>query len=693
VKPDLKARLPNDGKRAAILVMRVLQGGPNYWGDFDAAGKKLSLEILDEIAKEPPTDYQNALLKALVQPLLAIERSQTWSDDRSFYFQTVQITPDHPAWSTRQELLERVKQLLEADATPLDSRLALWSAFAEAHRQLNNAKALKQDRKEGHYAAELQKNLQWTRSVLEQRNAPFKELGRAREVWDWHRRFEKDPALKSASLALEELYASDNLAAEFEELVGRDSWQQNERRAKAKAKADELASRESADAIREFVDRGARFLGDGAKFSQLYAVAENLGQLSEAHEAIRDFVLAALRETKPEPRRLEFAIVVAGEWVVQVREGATSEGAAELVERLLAACADDTVRVQVLMEVYGRVPRPRGLKDFTPDEHALFRSQGELFAAQGRTNEYIAALATTLKHDWAKARTMLEDLVRDRTVEERSAALHSLSHAVFWVVRESEDKDLPEGLGEWLLDQLVLMPDFDDIVGNDEWELNETLKRVGRPSVQWLPQVLVTRRELEATRAKDDYSRAISHHVRIGKYVQRITAAEASQPAVVQAIKTLLGFIDDKGTVGYYLPEVLHGVDPEGLVVPGLVVALIGQAADAERVRRLAGIAGEYVAGTPAWEDIAKVALRSPHVQSKDHERSMFRALGAGGVKAWSGTPGEVPPVFIAEVESAKSFLAATTDEYLRRYWEWRVGNAESDLREQEQEAKEERNE
>jgi hypothetical protein len=162
---------------------------------------------------------------------------------------------------------------------------------------------------------------------------------------------------------------------------------------------------------------------------------------------------------------------------------------------------------------------------------------------------------------------------------------------------------------------------------------------------------------------------------------------------VTQAIEALLGFIDDNGTAGYYLPEVLHDVDPEGVVVPRLVVALVAQATEAEQVRRLARIGGKYVAGTRAWEAIAKAVLRSPLVQSEDNQRSMFGALGGRGVTSWSGIPGEVPPVFIAEVESTKSSLAAATDEGLRRYWAWRVGRAEADLREEEQRAKEERGE
>jgi hypothetical protein len=55
--------------------------------------------------------------------------------------------------------------------------------------------------------------------------------------------------------------------------------------------------------------------------------------------------------------------------------------------------------------------------------------------------------------------------------------------------------------------------------------------------------------------------------------------------------------------------------------------------------------------------------------------------------------PGETPEVFKSEVESAKTALAAESDELLQAYWDWRVRLAEADLEGETQRAKEERGE
>lgn len=65
--------------------------------------------------------------------------------------------------------------------------------------------------------------------------------------------------------------------------------------------------------------------------------------------------------------------------------------------------------------------------------------------------------------------------------------------------------------------------------------------------------------------------RAISHNARFSTYVRPIQAADAADAEVIAAVSKVLDFVQDGGTIGYYVPEILHNVDPEGLVVPGAV--------------------------------------------------------------------------------------------------------------------------
>src|SRR5262249_38290890 len=73
--------LPNDGKRAANLVGRTLGGGPHFWSNFEDVARALAERLLDRAASEPATSPLAAVLQALLEPAMALERQQTWSED------------------------------------------------------------------------------------------------------------------------------------------------------------------------------------------------------------------------------------------------------------------------------------------------------------------------------------------------------------------------------------------------------------------------------------------------------------------------------------------------------------------------------------------------------------------------------------------------------------------------------------
>ena len=121
--PSLPRGLPNDGKRAASLVARVLEGGPQFWSEYDDTAKQVGTELIDTLTKQAPSRGQVALLKALVQPILDTERRQTWADDRSFTWRTFAIAPGGPAWRRGKRFsLSSRKILLTSEGG--ESRLA-----------------------------------------------------------------------------------------------------------------------------------------------------------------------------------------------------------------------------------------------------------------------------------------------------------------------------------------------------------------------------------------------------------------------------------------------------------------------------------------------------------------------------------------------------------------------------------------
>jgi hypothetical protein len=167
--------------------------------------------------------------------------------------------------------------------------------------------------------------------------------------------------------------------------------------------------------------------------------------------------------------------------------------------------------LNLVLQIYGGLPRPRDIGDLTREEHDFLRSLGPMFLSHGRSPAFIAAAGVTLHHEWLALRLIIEGVLDDTPREQIVAAIGSLVDAVYWAVRESEPATTPPGLGPWLLEQLLRLPDIDDLGGNVEWHIDEILKRLGRAPVSWLPGALTTRRTMEV-HAGSESVRAVSHH-------------------------------------------------------------------------------------------------------------------------------------------------------------------------------------
>lgn len=670
--PKLPRGLPNDGRRAAALVTRVLEGGPQFWSDYDDTAGTLCSELITALWQGPPTPGQAALLKALVEPVLSLERRQSWSDDRSFTWRTVAIVPGTPAWTTRDSILARLKAALATGNTPRDSRVQLWHVFS----RVRDGNALEM--------------LKWTYDAVAGRSLTIEELTAAREVWDWYRRYEKTPELKAVADALEALYSNNDLAMEFQPLLPSiENWK--EREEYSCAKAADLAQASSPDEISAFLNRAIAFFGGAQSLLDLSSVARSLGAQAESREVVRQFILEWIKPVSVDPRA-EFVVVAAVSWVATVR-GVAPERAHVLVRELLDECGSDERRAHLLERIYGRIPKLRDVGSFTVAERELLRNARELFASTSRDSVFVAALALSVGEDWPTVQPLLEDVLQAVPAERLPQLMHALVDAIYWAVQEESAPQPPSGLGEWLMSQLLALPDLDNIGANGAWRLNEILKRLGRPDVRWLPRALRRRQQQESANGNETKSRAVSYNARISKYVRQVDAASALDADVKAALAELLDFVPDNGSVGYYLPEILRDVDPAGLEVPAAVAARAVLATDAEGVRRLARIGGAYAVNSSPWRTVALAAIRAASRFGAEALRSVYSSLGERGIRSWSGSVGEVPPVFVAAVAEARAALDAEVEVDLRPYWQRRLATAEAALREQEEHAKEERGE
>ncbi len=679
-------RLPNDGKRAAELLQRVIQGGPQFWSDFEDEAHAATSTRLAKAVRELATPAQAAVIEALLEPLLAIERVHIWSEKGAVHICNSAVLPDSLAWNTRKSLRDQIKSYLEDRNVPTATRVLLWVAFSKAHRNENRYRDKVSDGFQDRLRGELLSDLVFTHSVFSQREADLEELKAARDIWRWHHRFEKDPELKSIADKLEDLYLKNHLAGEFEPLLGYQGWQKVNQR--MFDKAAELAASESEEGIKEFLDRASDYLGVQGVY-QLNRIAQHLGAHALSSKSTRAFVMASL-EKSPVSRDSNFAIETAASWVMELRKREGSEAAHRLVVELMNVCASDEQRLRFLEQVYDCPPLGNN-KDPMTAEYDYLRSLVPLFLDNAKGPEFIRVTGWAFHHEWLYLKALLERTLDEVPSEQVGAAVSALVRTVYWAMDENHLAPVPHDLGLWLADQLLRAPDLDVMDEDIGWHIEEVLKKAGYAPISWLPGALKKRLDMEA---REGYGkvRAVGHRMLLIRCVHPITQAQAGDVEIAMAIADLVDLVWDTGMVGYYLPRLLQKVEPHGYLVPEKVVCSLGDMSDVNDVRRLARIAGAYDIGSEAWRTIAKPIIEcAAHLPSLEQRYSLFRALTPHGMRIWESIPGEVPQTFVKDVESACELLETETDAEFRPFWEWNLEVAKAKLERQREYAREER--
>lgn len=689
ISKRLTRGLPNDGKRSAQLIGQTIEGGPQFWGDFDAEVQSVALAWLERVTIKPASTAEAAVLKALIVPATMLDRSREHFEGHTLHIQRYTVLPSNPAWRTRTTILTRIKDVLANDELPSPTRLVLWQLFAEAHRSANQCSGNGSEEFKQRIHQELLDDMGWAHQVLQKRGGQLAELTAARALWEWHLRFDVRSDLKAASQVLEALYANNDLAREFAPLLSYDDLEDREPRANAKAIA--LAADTTASAINDFLNRATAFLGSEKEIHQVGLVALHLGSVAAKSPGVQNFVRSLLTEATASSRS-DFAAIIVASWATNIRKTETLAAARDLIFELLGICGSDDQRIQLVWHLYGGVPPRSSLNEMTSEEHAYLRSLAKVFLEKDRGPAFLQTIGCTFRHDWLGYKATIERVLESSATEKIGIAINALSDSIFWALRDSVAATIPHGLEIWLLDQLLRVPDIDSIDSSFSWRLGEILKKTGRAPLSWLPNALNRRKDMEVQIGRDK-AHAVSSQTRLSQYVTRISSTDSGDAVIIQAVKALLDLAGDTGSVGYYLPELLHDIDPDGFIVPPEIALRITQMSTKDDIWRLARIAHIYGIGSAPWRLIAKPATQLAAKYSEEAKRSIYSTLSQRGVRSWSGTPGVVPELFISDVSFARQMLASELDLEFRPFWEWNLATAEAELKAQEEYAKEERGE
>jgi hypothetical protein len=672
--------LPNDGKRAAQLLERLLEGGPQFPASFEIEGLAEGQRLLQELQDpQPLSEGRLRLLQVVVKALTAVHRHRDWFEDNKIIWESYAILPDSEPWRVREELLGSIKRMLEGTTLPATQRADLWKLLVEAHRSAVFASGQQQvSEKRDPMREALLEDLRWAGQVLTKTNRPIQEIKAARELWKWHYRHDPDRGFKEAATHLEEeIYLKENLAQEFEPLCG--FWEHKEIEQAARERANHLADAGTPDEIAKFVGRASDYLGGAANIGRVFSVATELGTRASTAPSVADFIRASLAESAEEAR-FDFAAQILRSWLLRLRAAGDAKQAAQLAEGFTQVPQQAVHRVRLLQHLYGSY-YPSAERLFAPREHDVIRASVGVFLDTQNGPSFLSVVGWTFGYQWEQYKAVVRNALKCIPADQLPMAMDRLSDAIYWGITgfKNHEDEVPRDLGIWLLDQFLLLPDLDVLAGTEEWHLEEILKVAPRPDVVWLLAALENRAAVHRAELRQ---RAFPFH-RLSRFVRPVDGADANTSGVRTTVAKLLEFIISSQEVAGNLEEYAGDVDPNGLVVPEIVAEHLKDIADpqSDDFWRWSRIGGAYFPNpTPEapWRTIAKVVCRYAQFAEDERRRSsLFYCLRRSHHHTFAGSAVDY---FGRLVDKARRELDAETDADIKRFWEWNLAAAQAEL-------------
>ncbi|RZO08788.1 hypothetical protein EKG40_10925 [Pseudomonas moorei] len=676
----------NDGKRAKALLGRVLIGGPEYLNDYEVAAHNLIDELYARFVK---FESQRDILEDVFSNLTAVRRHQSWFENNAFNTRIVFIQKGGVAWKTREKIISTARKLLES-VEDMELCLSLWSILSNAHGAVNQCR-LGESGKEFDFDSDLLDDLCWVESILTTKSEllTFNEIRAARKLWQWHAEYEEEGEICTRSKSLEALYIGTELASEFDQLFKFDvNYADQEKR--IETKAIELAASDTVDEIIGFIDRAISYLGVNGNLNSLDTVAYNVGSFASDNAAVKEFISIYLNDTT-NITYTRFASCIVQQ-VIRVRLSSSRSLGFELLLEAVGKCARDYEKVSIVRGCYSFASR--NLESVLPREHDYLRGLFDIFEIAENPVDFFVTVGWGFSYDWDGYKEVIYNALLKAPANLRKNCLVTLFRSIYSRVRGNQGGGLPEGLNIWMFFLIQHLAYLEDD-GQLDWLVKELFQVTGDVPLKELAQSLAFRWNVEVELGGEGF-KAASYSGRLSQYVEKISDNNFSDESVRAAVAELIELMSiSTGSLNHYFPDILHDIDPVGLVVPGMVLHKFEEELAKGETYNFRRVVRVYSVDSQAWRILARPVLEQANNEwpESDEQSLLYSLLVDHGVRSWSSVLGQVPQLFIDNVEKATRRLEDEKDDLFVKFYEWSLRNAQHELDRQVEQAKEERGE
>lgn len=676
----------NDGKRADSLIPRMISGENNWYSGFKNAARDTAMALVAKLRdKNGLDDPILNLVRVLCGPFLSIEQERDSYSNHTFTVTKWLIRLDSPEWINRSAMRAVIRETVEIGSTPENCRMLCWKLLSLAHASANRVILGRADGTPQQHIAEIKDDLKsdliWALKILQARELTLPELRAAREIWEWHFKFEKDEEIKKLAGDCEEYYQRHPLVKTFHVFFSFELF--DEARKKAVEIGEKMGITGNSQTIRQFLQQAREFAPARTDFGNILQVAEYAAPHWDANSELSAFTCSALA-SQAEGLEFTFSVSMLNHRLRMLRESNRIQDLKLELENAIKATPSPEAKVKLLSSLYSR-PHPllTGILTVTDLEFAAAQMHTHAFALKPQTCCLIFA---GMHHtDWGKAKSLCDEAYKTAADKDRPDCFAALFQAMHFLdlFRQDYPKLAITSLHfDWLLDLMTALPDLDKIGDYIPYEMQKLVERFGRKDLAWLIAALNARiRTAEAKGVEEKESfKLVPTRERLTMYVQVISPGARQPDSVFQHANIILGYAERNDMLGYILPQYAADIDPRGAVIPELVSLRIKSLnlKNKDSIWIWARFAGYYGFNSPPWKQIAKAAVTASSELSSRGRNSIFAVLLPQEIKSSSYAAGEMDPRPEQDLIARKREIQEEAEPSLLPFRQWHLDMAQN---------------
>ncbi|MGD2085145.1 MAG: hypothetical protein PVH61_03080 [Candidatus Aminicenantes bacterium] len=688
-----KEYLKNDGKRAPVLLQRLLPGGKEQFRPFD----KIAYSWLEKKLEEFNTigEAELHILEGLAKIMLSIDREDIYSEGMKVVITRYLISPNSITGTMRQNLRIKLWKIVEDIKMVSNKRKIVWKLLEESHRQANMACDPPGDRETNpshvkYWENELKDDLERVKKIMQEKKAHLAEISELREIWDWHLQFDKRDIIKKLADECEEIMNSNNEFSNFRQLYIYDDFQKKSEISKKIAL--DLDSKEK---IFEFVSKAYDFAGKENYLHGVLDVADFLGQDFLAKDYIRQYVDEVFNNEHSPLMHVYTASGIFALEIKRVRENESNNLFEKFFEYYSIIKNEEAKQVFLKLLYYRPHPEARGL---------LIDKDMDILSRIVRTKCYPDMAIDTLffvlgymfyinfDEDKRIIESLWSGIKSNDAANYYSWLVEGIWYRTIFSDREEFAFEFPGGFYKWLIGQLNQVPDLDEIGGLFRDKLLWIQKKTGEElDVCWFYSFLQERVDkIEKNILKE--GKIISSHNEIINCVKKIKDANEVTETILTSFRKLLEFYNHKSALRYFLPEILTNLDPDGIILPDLIVEKLRECEfqlqedlTESECFKLIRYAAYYQINSASWRAIAIEASKLVQELDRDKRKRIYSALLTKHFSSWAGIEDEISAYYLNAVKRAQKDMDDEDEEILKDLMRYRLQIAETDLKNDQQ--------